>query len=214
MGFKINTSLFGDWGGVSSALRWLHTGLDASIRKAVASEAEFITKKIKDNLKTGGSPSFKPISPFTVAVRRAMGTSSRKPGVATKQVLNAITATKVGKNAYFAGVLRGNDAHLSGRGTVQDVADVAMRLETGRPRFYLELDRPGRSGKTPRQWLWWLYLSGAITTAPGTNATHLQISEALPRPFVGQVADAEMAKIPVRISKDIELHFVSFMGSI
>lgn len=212
VGVKVKT--FGNWDGAASALNWLQMGLDRALKHAMKEEAKHITKSIKDNLRKGGQPAFKPITSFTRAVRRAMGIQGRRSGVATKQVLNAIVATKVGKHTYFCGVLRGNDAHISSRGDTRDVADVAMMLETGRPKFFLELDRPGKSGKTPRQWLWWLYFSGAIKNPPGFKKTHLEIGAAPSRPFVGQVADRESLKIPKRISDRLEKRFVQIIGSL
>lgn len=211
--FMFRVPKVGDWAGASQALNWLNRGLEISLRHAMKEEAEFITKEIKENLASGGSPGFKPIRPFTKAVRRALGMSGIRPGVASGQVLQAIKAHRIGKYDYFCGVKRGQK-HKTPKGHVVDVADVALRLEMGRKKFILELDKAGPSGKTPRQWLWWLYLSGAIQAPPNKKTLSIQIGKAPPRPFVGQVADREMNKIPQRITQRLEKEFLRIAGSL
>ena len=213
MGFSVKVGTTGKWEQAAGALNWLQSGLDRALKHALQQEAKYITDLLKKNLRGGGSPGFAPLSPFTAVIRRAMGVPGRRPGVATGQVLRAITATKLDKHTYFCGVLRGNDAHISKSGRVNDVADMALLLEVGRPKFFMELDKAGTSGKTPRQWLWWLYLSGATTTPPGFSATHIAIGQAPARPFVSQVASKEQAKIPQRITDNLHKRFLQTVGS-
>lgn len=208
MSFNVRVSKFGDWEGAASALNWLQNRLDQSIAEGLRKEARFLSDELKKNLRSGGSPGFQPIRAFTRAIRSAMGIASRKPGIATGQVIRAIAPTKMSQHTYFAGVLKGNTPHFGGRGRVRDVADMALLLETGRSKFFLELDKPGTSGKTPRQWLWWLYLSGATKAPPNPKATHLQIGASPARPFVAQVAFREGSKIPIRLTEHIEKEFI------
>lgn len=176
----------GSWRAADKALEYLEKRMDASIQRAVKAEGKFIAKELKNNLRKGGSPKFKPITSFTRVIRKASGVSSKKPGISSGGILKAITSTKISKDTYFAGIMRGKGKHKNN--SSMDIADVALAFELGRPPRLLELDKPSkRTGKTPRQWLWWLYLSGATKAPPTKRKTHIQISAAPARPFVEQV---------------------------
>lgn len=209
--FGIKLSKFGKWDTLQEALLWFGGDAKNALQRSMKKEAEYIAKRIRDNLRSGGQPGFEPIRPFTRAIRSAMGIHSRRSGVATGQVARSVAATKLGENRYFSGVLWGSEVHQT-RGRVQDVAEVALRLETGRSSFFLQLDKPGKTGKTPRQWLWWLYISGVIKKPPGFGTTHIQIGAAAPRPFVGQVASLEQSNIPQRILHGLQAEWTKRFG--
>lgn len=199
-GFSVKPLLTGDWGAAINSMAWLEKRLPKALAKAVKDESKDLAKKMKKDLRKGGNPPFAAISPFTRAIRRAAGTRSRRPGIATGTVLKSIKAHKVGALAYFAGVKKGTSHPGSGRGTVVDAADAASMLEFGRDKFFLQLDRPSpQTGKTPRQWLWWLYFSGAIKNPPGFTATHIEIGESPARPFVAPLLKREEKRIPKRL---------------
>ncbi len=187
----------GAWRAADQALKYLENRMDKALQDSVKEESTLITKMLKENLNRGGRPKFQPVSSFTKVIRKASGNSSRKPGVSTRQVLKGITSTKIDKITYFAGILKGKSRHKSNG---MDLAEVAWVLEKGRGPLLLELDRvSAKSGKTPRQWLWWLYLSGAPKSRPSKRKTHIQIGASKPRPFVGQVEKRERDKITKRM---------------
>ena len=188
----------GDWRGVVKAMRWLDVKSNHAFDKAVRAESRDLAKRIKMNLRKGGSPSFAKPSRFTRFMRRVRGIPSRKAGLATRQLLHMIKHHRIRRFEYFSGVLAGTN-YIDAQGRVQDAARIADWLESGRKGYVIRLDQKGPSGKTPRQFLWWLYLKGATKNPPSPNTKYMKISPTPPRPFVGQVARKEMSKIPQRI---------------
>lgn len=196
--FDVKLGYVGDWRGMMRALRWLHRKTDHAFDKAVRAEARDISKKIKMNLRRGGSPNFARPSRFTRLMRRIRGVSSRKAGLATRQLLHLIKHHRIQRFVYFSGV-RSGTKYVNIQGRQMDAAKVAEWLEVGRSGYVIRLDQRGPSGKTPRQFLWWLYLRGSSANPPSPNTMYMKISPTPPRPFVGQVAQKEMSRIPQRI---------------
>lgn len=198
---KMQTSLSGSWGGVLKGLDFLGKRFDKALDEAMKKETKRVKKEIKKEIRGKGKTKYSPLSKLTIAIRRAKGISSRKPGIATRTVLNNVDYLKVARHQHFAGVKRG--VKHPGSSGFLDVADVANMLEEGRPSYTITLDKPGASGKTPRQFFWWLYLQGVIKAPPKKTTKHLVVKETPPRPFVRNVWKREQETFPKKLEERI-----------
>ena len=182
---KFKTTFEGDWKKLERFLRALDRKSSAILDRVMKKEAKRLTRALKTRIRKGGNPAFKPLSPFSIAIRRATGQGGRKPLLRTGALLRSIRDHKIGSHQYFAGVRKGTP-YQAGR-TKGDAAAVALTVEMGRGPIVLNLDRPSsRTGKTPRQWFWWLYLQGAINSPPRKTTTHIVLGRQTERPFVRQ----------------------------
>ena len=199
MPVKIDTMFEGEWPSVAKAVRWLKRSSLVALEGALREEIKHLTLALKRELRSGGSPAFKPLSPFTVAIRKAMGLRGQKPLIASRQLLGLIRHKRVGKLSYFAGVIKGTPYKKEG-GATTDATEIAMYVEMGRGPVILKLDKISpRTGKTPRQWLWWLYFQGALNAPPSRNKNFLFLRASEARPFVKQTWDRESKQSAERI---------------
>jgi len=189
----------GQWEAAATALSWLEKKALKSIKLAEKKEAKLLSDLLKKNIRDGGNPPFAAIKPFTRAIRRAAGRRGSKPLRASGNLMRLIKPHKVGDGDWFVGIRKGS-VYVDHRGKTRDAVKVALLLENGRKGFVVALDKASpETGKTPRQWLWWLYFSGAIANPPSKGKTHMVISAAPPRPIVGNLFMQEKDKIRQRI---------------
>lgn len=189
----------GKWSAAVGALNWLERKSLSAVKRAERREANYLRGLMKKNIRSGGSPPFAPIKPFTEAIRRATGRRGAKPLLASRNLLKLIKTHKVGNGDWFVGIRRG-EVYRDHRGITRDAVTLALMLENGRKPIVLDLDKPSsETGKTPRQWLWWLYLTGAMDAPPSPAKTHMVIGAAPQRPFVRNLYMQEKEKIRQRI---------------
>ena len=201
MPIKLDVMCEGEWPALKKAIKWLERRSQRALDRAMRTEARHLKKELKQGLYKGGSPAFRPLSPFTIAIRKAMGTSGRKPLLGSRQLVQAIKHKRMGTLNYFSGVLKGTP-YQTHTGTV-DAAQIALYVEVGRGAVVLWLDKPSpRTGKTPRQWLWWLYLQGALAAPPSPSKNAIILRGSPERPFVRQTWERAGGKSGERIQAD------------
>jgi len=199
---KIKVEIESD-GRALGVLDWLEKKSTKAFQRTIRAEAKFLSKEMKKEIRTGGNPKFAPISGFTRAIRRAQGRSSGKAGVSSGSVLKGIKSTQLEKLSFFSGVTVGSVAKVGRRDV--DLFKASKALELGRGILVLDLDKPSSTtGKTPRQWLWWLYLNGVLKSPPNKAKTHLLLDGSPPRPFAGNVFAREEKNVEKRMFRMIE----------
>lgn len=193
------------------AMEWLREHSRREIQRALKHAAEPTIKKMKQQLWEGGIPKFAPLKPFSIAIRRAMGIEGQRPAKGSYTLAKLIEAHKVNETTMLIGI--SNQTSYPNRASLK-AAQVGEWLEFGRKAITLDLDKPSsRTGKTPRQWLMWLYLQGALKSPPSKRMTHMVISAAPARPFVANTWEQEKEELPKRIFAAWSQGFNRFAGS-
>lgn len=193
------------------AMEWLRSHSRKQMRKAMQLAAEPTVKKMKAQLWEGGRPAFAPLKPFSIAIRKAVGIRGQRPGKGSYTLAKLIGIEKVDDTTMFVGV--SNKTVYPDRKGLK-AADVAGWLEFGRKSITLDLDKPStKTGKTPRQWMMWLYLQGALKSPPSKRMTHMVISAAPARPFVSNTWEKEKELLPQRMLDIWTDGFNRFAGS-
>jgi hypothetical protein len=188
-----------------AAMRWLEDSAKRHLQRSLVDAAEPTFRKMKAQLWEGGLPKFAPLSPFSIAIRRAVGIEGQRPGKGSYTLAKLITIRSVERGELFVGVP--NDAPYPGKRNLK-AAKVAEWLEYGRGAVVLPLDRPSSAtGKTPRQWLMWLYLQGALSAPPSKRKTHVILKAAPARPFVYNTWLTEQNELPPRVAELWEKRF-------
>ena len=201
---KVSVEIKGDGDKFFGIIDWLGKKSKKTLGKSIRKEAIFLAKELKKELRSGGNPKFSAVSPFTRAIRRAQGIRSRRPGISEGNVLKSIKAKRISGLEHFTGVDVNTKKPRASGGSV-DVFKSAKALELGRPSTVLDLDKPSsKTGKTPRQWLWWLYLNGALNNPPNKAKTHLILGGSPPRPFAENVFKREGKLAGKKIMKFFE----------
>ena len=176
----------GDWYKAAAALTWLERKAKAALGRSLKKEAIRLTKEQRREIKGGGTPPFQPLSTFARIVRRALGQRGSRPLLRTGLLLRSVKLHRIGKMSYFSGVKKGT-VYKDDRSRIKDAMEIARLQETGRKGFVIILDRPSKhSGKTPRQWLWWLFFRGALKHPPSKGRKTMTILPAPRRPYVTQ----------------------------
>lgn len=107
MALRIKTKLFGDWQ-KSKTLLNNATGVTAAMHAAVMVEAQgarrAMVKGIRNQSPAGQD--FLPLSPITLAIRRAKGFRGTKALIVTGALIKSIQVKTVGPGVVFVGVLR------------------------------------------------------------------------------------------------------------
>lgn len=114
----------GGWRKLQAALKLCEKeGLKAQ-KRAVREGAEVLLKAIKHGLDTsapGGRP-LKPLSPFTLAVRRLMGIRGQRPLLARRNLRRSLTVKKMSNGDVFVGVP--NDAKTPEGKSLAEIAAI------------------------------------------------------------------------------------------
>lgn len=120
--------LTGDWGKLAATLSTLSAQFPAAVQAALQEEGQFYRKKIIEGItsQAPGGKAFKPLSPTTLAIRKATGFGGTKALIRTGDLRNSVSVAQAGKGAIFVGVLytaRGEDG--------RKLADIAKINEYG-----------------------------------------------------------------------------------
>lgn len=96
--------LTGDWQKAAKIASGLQARWQKAVAQAVAQEAQQIRGDIVKGIRSGKG--FAPLSPTTLALRKAGGFGGSKPLIRTAALIGAITAVKAAGGAWFVGLLR------------------------------------------------------------------------------------------------------------
>lgn len=150
----------------------------ATKREAILAVGE-MKKGIRDQ--APGGQTFQALSELTLAKRKAKEVKGTKALVRHGDLFRSIRAVgPIGGDTVFAGVLR----TATGRNG-QNLANVAAVQEFGQI-MAVNVDKPGKGGKTTRDFFLALFLKGLIS-APLKGTTRILIIEVPARPFVAPV---------------------------
>lgn len=125
---------FGDWAKVAQITRSMRDRFEAAVRVALLREAHYLRGKMVTGIASGapGGQAFKPLSPITLAIRKARGFGGTKPLIASgtlRRSFSVVTirgSTGIG-GAVFVGI------HRSARGKGgKSLVNIAEIHEFGR----------------------------------------------------------------------------------
>ncbi len=97
----------GDWRLASQILGNAATHAARAFERAALAEAHFFERKLKEGIQSGapGGQAYAPLSPLSLAMRRAQGFRGKKPLIQTGAMLRSIHVVKRG-GLYFVGIDR------------------------------------------------------------------------------------------------------------
>lgn len=132
-GFKIEK--VGEWATAQRILMTAPARIKIAMDRAAAQEAQFFRKKIVEGFRTQepGGQKFKPLSDFTLAVRRFTGNTGTKALIDSGDLRNSVKVVKV-NDAHFVGVHR---TAKSKKG--KDLVNIAEIHEYGVDAFVVEV---------------------------------------------------------------------------
>ena len=156
----------------------------AALMLATKREAIFAVGEMKKGIRdqAPGGQTFQALSELTLAKRKAKDVKGTKALIRHADLFRSIRAVGPigGGDTVFAGVLR----TATGRNG-QNLANVAAVQEFGQT-MAINVDKPGKGGKTTRDFFLALFLKGLIS-APLKGTTRILIVVVPPRPFVAPV---------------------------
>lgn len=125
---------YGDWAKVAEITRAMRNRFEAAVRVALMREAHFLRGKMVSGIASGapGGQAFKPLSPITLAMRKARGFGGTKPLIVTGTLRRSFSVVQVRGGtsiggAVFVGI------HRSARGkNGKSLVNIAEIHEYGR----------------------------------------------------------------------------------
>lgn len=192
-------TLFGDWGKIAEVAT-LGRRFQRSVDQSLDKEAQRLRGEIVKGIASGapGGQTFKPLSPITLAIRRAQGFGGSKPLNVTGALRGAVTVKRVGQGV-FVGLLR--QAAAKGAGSMANLGEIHEFGRTWTQRwtaksrrwFFAMLKKGGGASLVgPRM------KGGAFRSAAGTVTISIPA-----RPFVGPVFEQERAGIVKRFWENV-----------
>lgn len=172
----------GDWATAQAFLTGAPAKVDAALNAAIRVEAEHFRAEVIKGFtsQAPGGQKFKPLSPWTIAKRKATGFRGRKALIHRGDLRRSIKVTKA-PGGYFVGVLR--SARSASGGSLVNVAAThefgarVVIVWTPKMRRYLKMIARRYGGRKMR--------GGAIS---GGQAD-VTVAIIPPRPFLQPVAD-------------------------
>lgn len=96
--------LTGDWQKAARIASGLQGRFQTAVRAAVMAEGQYLRGEIIKGIRSGKG--FAPLSPTTLAIRKARGFGGSKPLIRSGAFIGGITATRIGGGGVFVGILR------------------------------------------------------------------------------------------------------------
>lgn len=133
-------SLFGDWEKAKKVLSTVQDRWEHASRRALMQEAHFLRGKIVEGMReqAPGGKAFEPLSPLSIAMRKAVGFKGTKALINRGDMRNAVVVVAKGEGA-FVGILRtakGRDG--------KPLVNVAEANEYGRGPFIVPITPKSR----------------------------------------------------------------------
>jgi len=192
-------------GGWQQAQRILRAGparFRRAVDRAVLQEAQLYKKEIVRGLTSGrpGGKTLEPLSPTTLATRRARGMRGSKPLIARGDLRRSITVVKGPFGGAFVGVLR------SARGSDgQSLVNVAAVHELGKTVVV-------RLTPTSRRFLMMILREAGIEPGGGGGGTGIAVIRIPARPFLRPVFDKLSKGAPARVTRRVALLLAGDFG--
>lgn len=182
--------LTGDWAKAAKLASGLSARFQRAVAQATAQEAQQIRGNIVKGIRAGKG--FAPLSPMTLAIRKAGGFGGSKALIRTGALIGAITAVKVG-GGWFVGLLRQAKSKggksLANVGAIHEFGASWTQPFTAKSRRFLfaMLRKAGLSRGGPR------------AGGPGGGGGKTTLSITIPaRPFIGPVVEAAQKDLAKR----------------
>jgi hypothetical protein len=124
---------FGDWAKVAQITRTMRDRFEAAVRVALLREAQYLRGKMVTGIASGapGGKPFAPLSPITLAIRKARGFGGSKPLIVTGTLRRSPSVVQVGGRGIGGAVFVG--IHRSARGkNGKSLVNIAEIHEFGR----------------------------------------------------------------------------------
>jgi hypothetical protein len=179
--------LTGDWQKAAKIASGLEQRFQKAVSAAVMAEGQYLRGQIIKGIRSGapGGKAFAPLSPVTIAIRKAGGFGGSKPLIRTGALVGSITATKIG-GGVFVGILR--QAKSKGGKSLANLGEIHEFGRSWSQRFTAKA----------RRFLFAMLRRAGIASAsasvpkgpPGGGDKTIQIT--IPaRPFIGPVLERE-----------------------
>ena len=125
---------FGDWAKVAAITRVMRDRFEAAVRVALMREAHYLRGKMVVGIASGapGGQAFKPLSPITLAMRKARGFAGTKPLIASGTLRRSFSVVQVRGGSSIGGAVFVG-IHRSARGkNGKSLVNIAEIHEYGR----------------------------------------------------------------------------------
>lgn len=177
---RMGLSLTGGWSQAALALGKLPFLLQQAQQKALLQEAEFFRTKIVEGIRdqAPGGKAFKPLSPYTIAMRYFMRLRSDKALIERGDLIRNIVVHRVDANNVFVGILRGA---VNSEG--KDLVNIAKIHEYGAGPYVVRMTRK------MRMFLAMVFRQMQIPASHGGHGSGEIVITIPPRPFLGPVFD-------------------------
>ncbi len=198
---RMGVSLTGGWTKTTRLLGVLPFRLAMAQRKAIRQEAEFLRTKIVDGIVSqapGGQP-FKPLSPYTIAMRTFMRIKSEKALIERGDLVRNIKVKEIDSDHVFVGVLRQAVNREGG-----NLYNIARIQEYGAGPFVIRL--------TPkmRAFLHMVFRKMRIPERHGGHGRGYMVITIPPRPFLGPVFEKHAPGVTARMADRMSKLLVGF----
>lgn len=193
---RLGVSLTGGWGKAARILGRAPFMLAMAQHQAIRQEAEFFRTKIVDGIisQAPGGKAFKPLSPYTIAMRTFLRIKSEKALIERGDLIRNIKVQKVDYHNVFVGILR-NATNRDG----QSLVNIGKIMEYGAGPFIIKL--------TPKMiaFLNMVFRRLHIPKRHGGHGRGYIVVTIPPRPFLGPVfakySDGVGERVGKRMSK-------------
>lgn len=185
----------GGWRKLNAILKFCEKEGAKAQKKATQEGALFLLKAIKEGLDKSapGGVALKPLSPFTLAVRKLLGIRGRRPLLARRNLRRSLAVKKTPSGDYFVGVPIGAKTPQG-----KSIAEIAATHEFGAAPRVVQL--------SDKQKAFLGVVAGLIPSSktppkPGAGGGGALIIRTPARPFIGPVFEKHKRAIQERIMK-------------
>ncbi len=188
-----SVKLYGDWAKVGAIVKTMQGKYESAVRQALLKEAHFLRGKMVERITQGTG--FAPLSPLTLAIRKAKGGGGDKPLIQTGALRKGITVVQVGGGGLGGSVFVGIHRNTKGKGgkSMVNIASIhefgaswSMQMTPRMRRFlHAVLKNAGPAARDPKtgKFTRGKFLGGA---GSGTGTIAITIPA---RPFIRPVLD-------------------------
>lgn len=175
---RLGLSLTGGWSQMARLLGKAPFYLQRAQQKALIQEAEFFRTKIVEGIRdqAPGGKAFKPLSPYTIAMRHFLRLHSEKALIERGDLLRNIVVHKIDANNVFVGILR-----TATNSEGQSLVNIGMIQEYGAGPFVIRLTAKMRA------FLATVFRKMQLPPQHGGHGSGQIVVVIPPRPFLGPV---------------------------
>lgn len=175
---RLGLSLTGGWSKAASILGKAPFYIQRAQQRALLQEAEFFRSKIIEGIRdqAPGGKNFKPLSPYTIAMRHFLRLHSEKALIERGDLIRNIIVHKIDANNVFVGILR-TATNREG----QSLVNIGLIQEYGAGPFVIRLTSKMRA------FLAMVFRKMRIPPRHGGHGSGQIVVTIPPRPFLGPI---------------------------